>query len=138
MLTRDTPPAQLPVLQARLTRAGTGALRDAGWAAREAGYHAHAVGELNALVRKYNGLAPATVRRGYYSVDAELDRAYDAAADEVLEGLRARVAGEEGGLGERTEREGDEVREWDGAWVGIPSLSDMWRGWLGRLFKNKA
>jgi DnaJ family protein C protein 28 len=134
-----TPLEQLPALQRRLTREAAAALRDADWASMEAGYHARAVGEVNALVRKYNGLAPAAVRRGYYSVDAERARAYDAAADDVLEGLRARVD-EARGAGEGAQREDedeeDKVREWDGMKVKLPGVNELLRGFWQRLFSQ--
>ena len=63
------------------------AFRDEEWITREHAYHTVAVDELNALVRKYNGLAPYAVRRPYYTLNAELDRAYSDAGTDVLTSL---------------------------------------------------
>ncbi|VDB91525.1 unnamed protein product [Peniophora sp. CBMAI 1063] len=67
------------------------AYRDADWIAREASYHNVAIDELNALVRKYNGVAPAVVRRPYYILSTELERAYNDAAEEILATLAERA-----------------------------------------------
>ncbi|KAJ2915602.1 hypothetical protein MD484_g4799, partial [Candolleomyces efflorescens] len=71
--------------------------RDRTWEEKEVGYHNAAVGELNSLVRKYNGMAPYPVRRPPYSVDAERERVYKESAEKILEVLRQR--GKEGRLG---------------------------------------
>jgi DnaJ homolog subfamily C member 28 len=69
--------------------------RDQEWVTREHAYHTVALDELNALVRKFNGLAPYTVRRPYYIIQSELERAYRDASEDVLSGLaeNARKAG---------------------------------------------
>ncbi|KAI0920862.1 hypothetical protein AcW1_004984 [Taiwanofungus camphoratus] len=92
MLTVSQPAALLP----KLTLTDVTSLRDAEWEARERGFHDQALEELNALVRKYNGLAPYAVRRVYYARDAELERAYRDSAEGILQGLSER-AKDEGG-----------------------------------------
>jgi len=87
MLTTSNPPALLP----RLTLADVSRLRDAEWEARELAYHDTAVEELNALVRKYNGLAPYAVRRPYYMRNAELDKAYRDSGEDILRGIAERA-----------------------------------------------
>jgi DnaJ family protein C protein 28 len=72
---------------ASFTLADVQAYRDEEWMAREHAYHTVAVDELNSLVRKYNGLAPYSVRRPYHVLAAELDRVYLEAGRDVLSGL---------------------------------------------------
>lgn len=88
LLTASQPAAQLP--QLKLDEVS--ALRDAEWEARERAFHDHALEEVNALVRKYNGLAPYAVRRAYYMRDTELEKAYRDSAEDILQGLADRVA----------------------------------------------
>lgn len=87
MLTISQPAALLP----RLTLSSVTSLRDAEWEARERAFHEKAIDEMNALVRKYNGLAPYAVRRAYHSRSAEVDKVYRDAAQDILHGLAARV-----------------------------------------------
>ncbi|CAL1700074.1 unnamed protein product [Somion occarium] len=87
MLTLSQPPALLP----KLTLADVTSLRDTEWEARERAYHDAAVEELNALVRKYNGLAPYAVRRPYYMRNAELEKAYRDSAEDILRGIAKRA-----------------------------------------------
>ncbi|KAF5322120.1 hypothetical protein D9619_000226 [Psilocybe cf. subviscida] len=68
----------------RLTPADVQRYRDAEWVEKERGYHTKAVDELNALVRKYNGLAPYAVRRAYYVREAEIARLYDECASDIF------------------------------------------------------
>lgn len=86
MLTLSQPPASLP----KLTVAQVSALRDAEWEGRERSYHDAAVGELNSLVRRYNGLAPHAVRRAYYTRTAELEKVYQDSAEDILQGIADR------------------------------------------------
>lgn len=65
--------------------------RDAEWESRERAYHDAALQEVNALVRKYNGLAPYPVRRPYHVLSAELERAYQESEDDILRGISQRV-----------------------------------------------
>jgi len=67
------------------------ALRDPEWVERERSYHEVAIAELNSLVRKYNGLAPYVVRRPYYySREVEIERMYEACAEDVMRELQER------------------------------------------------
>ncbi|KDQ31417.1 hypothetical protein PLEOSDRAFT_1020218, partial [Pleurotus ostreatus PC15] len=63
------------------------ALRDDNWEKREFSYHTAAIAEINALVRKYNTVAPYAVRRPLYTRDAELERAYKESGEDILQGL---------------------------------------------------
>ena len=87
-MTASQPASQLP----QLTLVEIRALRDAEWEARERAFHDHALDEVNALVRKYNGLAPYAVRRAYYMRDTELEKAYRDSAEDILRGLAERAA----------------------------------------------
>ncbi|KAG5219677.1 DUF1992 domain-containing protein [Salix suchowensis] len=66
------------------------ALRDDNWEKRELNYHTAAIAEINALVRKYNTVAPYAVRRPFYTREAELDRAYEESGEDILQGLEER------------------------------------------------
>ncbi|KAL5487562.1 hypothetical protein ACEPAI_5670 [Sanghuangporus weigelae] len=74
-----------------LTLSDAQQLRDPAWAAREASYHASALGEVNELVRRYNGVAPYSVRKPYFEREKELERCYVESAGDVVEGVRERV-----------------------------------------------
>lgn len=87
MLTLSQPSASLP----KLTVAQIAVLRDGEWEARERSYHEAAVEELNSLVRRYNGLAPYAVRRAYYMRTAELEKAYQDGAEDILQGIADRI-----------------------------------------------
>ncbi|KAH9948771.1 hypothetical protein B0H21DRAFT_212768 [Amylocystis lapponica] len=119
MLTISQPPALLPAL----TLTDVTSLRDADWEAKERRYHDAAVEELNALVRKYNGLAPYAVRKSYYMRDAELEKAYRESGEEILRGLaeRARSSG-------RRTRASEDLEDRQGA-VSVPITNDNWSGW---------
>jgi len=75
-----------------LTLADITALRDREWETRERNYHDKAVEDVNSLVRKYNGLAPYSVRRAYYVRSVELEKAYTDAGPEILRGIQERVS----------------------------------------------
>ncbi|EJD01655.1 uncharacterized protein FOMMEDRAFT_44419, partial [Fomitiporia mediterranea MF3/22] len=62
-------------------------IRDTNWVNRESNYHASALGEVNEVVRRYNGVAPYSVRKPYFVKEAELERVYWACAEDVLEGV---------------------------------------------------
>lgn len=79
------------------------ALRDREWEAREKAYHESALTEVNALVRKYNALAPYAVRRAYYVRDVELDRAYEEGAEDIIQELAKRSRGSRAGAGNAEE-----------------------------------
>jgi len=79
----------------RLSPADIQALRDGEWEARERAYHESALAEVNALVRKYNALAPYAVRKAYYIWDVELGRAYEEGAEDIMRELDRRLSGSE-------------------------------------------
>lgn len=85
-LTMLQPAAMLP----SLTLNRVTSLRDREWEERECSYHDTAVAELNSLVRKYNGLAPYSVRRPYYSREAELAKVYEDCGEDILRGISER------------------------------------------------
>lgn len=76
----------------RFTLADIAALRDHEWEARERLYHDTAVNDLNRLVRNYNGVAPAAVRRAYYLREVELSKTYEDAAHDILLGIKERLS----------------------------------------------
>ncbi|KAL5527868.1 hypothetical protein ACEPAG_6669 [Sanghuangporus baumii] len=88
-LTSDASRSPSSLLSLTLTSAQQ--LRDPAWAAREASYHASALGEVNELVRRYNGVAPYSVRKPYFEREKELERCYVESAGDVVEGVRERV-----------------------------------------------
>lgn len=65
--------------------------RDSEWVDREKAYHETAIAELNAHVRKYNGIAPYAVRRAYYTREEEIRRLYDDCAEDILRAIRDRA-----------------------------------------------
>lgn len=66
-------------------------LRDKEWEAKERSYHETGVEDINRLVRKYNGMAPYSVRRGYHDREAELQLNYQVSAAAILQGLHERT-----------------------------------------------
>jgi hypothetical protein len=64
-------------------------MRDPEWENKERAYHEHAVAELNSQVRRYNGLAPYSVRRGLHTVEGELARCYANSGRHILDALKA-------------------------------------------------
>ncbi|KAG2155082.1 uncharacterized protein EDB93DRAFT_1248037 [Suillus bovinus] len=85
-LTMLQPAAMLP----SLSLGSVTSLRDREWEERERSYHDTAVAELNSLVRKYNALAPYSVRRPYYSREAELAKAYQDCGYDIMRGISER------------------------------------------------
>jgi DnaJ homolog subfamily C member 28 len=69
------------------------AFRDPGWEQRERSYHEVALKEVNSLVRKYNGAAPYTVRRPFYARNIEMERVYEACAEDIWRELAERARG---------------------------------------------
>lgn len=134
MLTTNQPAALLP----SLTLTDIISLRDVEWEAREQAFHDQALEEVNALVRKYNGLAPYAVRRAYYLRRTELDRTYRDSAEAILQGLAERV-GAQGmrmgaGIGEDdSEGEGRTTEGTAGGTATSLSLRDMLRDWWAAL-----
>jgi len=131
MLTASQPLALLP----QLTLDDVTSMRDTEWEEREKSYHDRAIDEINALVRKYNGLAPYAVRRPYYMLGPELERVYRDAGEDILRGLAERMqdapARGRGGL-----RSHDEGRTSTAPAVDSLArlrLRDLLRDWLGAL-----
>ncbi|KAJ3549835.1 hypothetical protein NMY22_g738 [Coprinellus aureogranulatus] len=92
------PPSATPTLALPSTE-WVARYRDRGWESRELGYHTAAMKEINALVRKYNGMAPYPVRRAPYTLEAEREKVYREGVEPIMEALRQR--GKEGRLGGR-------------------------------------
>ena len=87
MLTVSKPPSSL----LQMTIDDCRLLRDTEWEQRECGFHDVAIDDLNAIVRRYNGVAPAAVRRSYYARSAEIQKAYIDGAEDIIRGVRERV-----------------------------------------------
>ena len=87
-----------------LSLADARALRDREWEMREKAYHESALAEVNALVRKYNALAPYSVRRAYYVRDVELGRMYEEGAEDIIQEFTGRLRGSRPGTGNPEER----------------------------------
>ncbi|KAF9024332.1 hypothetical protein BDZ89DRAFT_1162278 [Hymenopellis radicata] len=81
-----------PIL-ATLTLEDIKKVRDNAWMQRQEGYHDAAMDDVNSMVRKYNGIAPYAVRRPYYSRAAEIERLYEACAEDILRELQRRFEG---------------------------------------------
>ncbi|KZT29483.1 hypothetical protein NEOLEDRAFT_1107247 [Neolentinus lepideus HHB14362 ss-1] len=110
------------------------ALRDPEWEARERSYHTTALEELNALVRKYNGVAPYAVRRAYYKIEEELESVYKESGEEILKAVDERMRGP--GRKMDVMGTGDEEEAGRGGSTGIGSfevirLRDVIREWFG-------
>ncbi|KAG5649894.1 hypothetical protein H0H81_001627 [Sphagnurus paluster] len=89
VITTATPPALLYTFTLRDVKR----FRDPEWEQHERSYHQAAMKDLNALARKYNGLAPYAVRRPYYVLNVEMERLYDGCAEEIKRQLETRVKG---------------------------------------------
>lgn len=136
LLTMSNPPALLHTISLQDIKS----LRDPAWVERERKYHETAIEEVNSLVRKYNGLAPYSVRRPYYDRSVEIDRLYDGCAEDISRELadRARGAklllnsGARPGLQTKTLSSGHDggiLGGLSGAWC----IRDLLRVWLDRL-----
>jgi hypothetical protein len=128
------PPRELSLADVR-------ALRDGEWERRERAYHESALAEVNALVRKYNALAPYAVRRAYYVRDVELGRAYEESGEEILRELGGRQGRRSlrgsGGAGSA----GDEREVVDGGVRSLGNVLGLWDlfwQWLGRRRRRRA
>lgn len=86
-LTMSQPAALLP----RLSLRDVTSVRDPEWENRERAYHDTAIEELNSLVRKYNGLAPYSVRRPYYIRSVEIQKVYTESGEDILRGIVERM-----------------------------------------------
>lgn len=88
-------------------------LRDNQWFRRERIYHEMALAEVNAMVRKYNTLAPYAVRKPYYMLEVEIERLFEECTEEIFSEARNLKA--PGGVEEQVEEVaygfGDFVRE---------------------------
>jgi hypothetical protein len=60
------------------------------WEAREEKYHSLAVNDLNAKTRSYNTIAPYTARKGYTTLQKELQDCYRDAAPRIVEVIKTR------------------------------------------------
>lgn len=65
-------------------------LYDHEWEQKERGFHEAAIGEINSLVRKYNGIAPYSVRRPFHNVKGELELCYEKSGEALLDQLKQR------------------------------------------------
>jgi DnaJ homolog subfamily C member 28 len=117
-----------------LSLADAQALRDREWEAREKAYHESALSEVNSLVRKYNTLAPYVVRKAYYLRDAELDRAYEEGAEDIIQELAGRLRGSQTGAGNpedgtvRDEEDETDIRVQSQG--NVLRLRDLFRQWF--------
>ena len=117
-------------LPGELSLADLRALRDKEWEARERAYHESALEEVNALVRKYNGLAPYAVRRAYYVRDVELDRAYEESAEDIIQELEGRLGGSGAGSPDGTAVRGEEDVMGAQSQGNVLRLRDLFRRWF--------
>lgn len=134
MLTLEQPASLLPALTIEKVLA----FRDTEWEARERAYHSTALDEVNSLVRKYNGLAPYSVRRGQYALEVELERAYKDSAEDILAGIAERVkAGTAGrrGVSFDDEDRGPVQAAGDGSWSPV-RWRDLFREWFTSFMKR--
>ena len=107
-------------------------LRDHEWEARERSYHDRAIEDINALVRKYNGLAPYSVRRPYYVRMVELEKAYEDAGPAILRGMEERAS--KRGSDVQGNIDDSEKSMVQGVDVGPPlRIRDVIRQWLSKL-----
>jgi len=130
VLTTANPPGLLHTI----TPADITALRDPHWAMRERGFHDAALREVNAVIQRYNGVAPYPVRRAYLALDAELEKAYQESVQEVVDGLRERISEHDGSLGREAGGPTNlgatvsSVFMWESL-----GLADKIKGWVNRL-----
>ncbi|KAI9447735.1 hypothetical protein H4582DRAFT_1841827 [Lactarius indigo] len=111
------------------------ALRDGEWETREKAYHDSALVEVNSLVRKYNALAPYTVRKAYYVREVELANIYDQSAEEVLREIEQRLR-DSGMRANGETRPGEDSEQFMGAPVAgdvrVLRLRDLFWQWIRR------
>ncbi|KAH8834371.1 hypothetical protein DL96DRAFT_1580345 [Flagelloscypha sp. PMI_526] len=109
MITSENSIHSLPAFNAARLRK----MRDVEWEVKERGFHETAIGEINKLVMRYNGMAPFTVRKPYHETRAELDAVYDECAEEIEQKLLQRAL--DGGVHVPIERR---------AGLSVPDLGD--------------
>ncbi|KAG8916447.1 hypothetical protein FRC00_000125, partial [Tulasnella sp. 408] len=85
------PPPYPRTLPPHLTVESIAAMRDPAWEKRELSYHEAALDEVNAQIRRHNGIAPFAARRGYLMREFELERCYEESAEEILENVKERL-----------------------------------------------
>ncbi len=112
------------------------ALRDDNWEKREFNYHTAAIAEINALVRKYNTVAPYAVRRPLYTREVELERAYKDSGEDILQGLEERkkllvLGGQTRGVDE--EEKGGSNGNWGEENADALPFSDVFRRWVEKV-----
>ncbi|ODV92442.1 hypothetical protein CANCADRAFT_1032 [Tortispora caseinolytica NRRL Y-17796] len=66
--------------------------RDKEWVSMNREYHEEVLRSLNSSIRSYNLQAPSTSRRGYLSLEAELERCFYEVNTDLLELVEARIA----------------------------------------------
>ncbi|KAG9015977.1 hypothetical protein FRB90_003961 [Tulasnella sp. 427] len=110
------PPPYLRKLPPHMTAESIAAMRDPEWEKRELSYHSAALEEVNAQIRRHNGIAPFAARRGYLMREYELERCYESSAEEILESVKERledpVERRFAALGDDLARPGDVGSRW--------------------------
>ncbi|TFK43936.1 hypothetical protein BDQ12DRAFT_623193 [Crucibulum laeve] len=141
LLTTEFRPDQLQ----KLTKEDIRVVRDPNWLQRESSYHETFISQVNSLVRKYNALAPYSVRRPYYLRTAEVDKMYEVCVEDIVSALAKRetdpgysgspsLGGGRSGVGSSPRAEGKPIESY--GW----GISDLIRGmyesitsrWRGR------
>ncbi|KAG6919766.1 hypothetical protein DXG01_001605 [Tephrocybe rancida] len=130
-ITSTTPPALLQ----NVSLGDIKAFRDSDWERRERAYHRVALEDVNALVRKYNGMAPYAVRRPYYIHNVEMERLFETSADIILSELNERALFKNIKEGSSTSAEGSTSSGAgspapDGSPLKIWRLRDFFKAWL--------
>ncbi|ESK94059.1 hypothetical protein Moror_12804 [Moniliophthora roreri MCA 2997] len=125
-LTTDHPPQIL----ARFTIDDVKSYRDKTWEQREMTYHDTAVEEVNAVVRKYNGIAPYAVRRPYYIRSVEVERLYEECAEDILRAVQERTASTGNII---LSKSGGGTQTTSGVDEGFMSIKELLLDWFGRI-----
>ncbi|KIO22011.1 hypothetical protein M407DRAFT_28425 [Tulasnella calospora MUT 4182] len=85
------PPPYPRTLPPHLTVESIVAMRDPAWEKRELSYHEAALDEVDAQIRRHNGIAPFAARRGYLMRQFELEKCYEESAEEILENVKEKL-----------------------------------------------
>ncbi|KIK61762.1 hypothetical protein GYMLUDRAFT_166095 [Collybiopsis luxurians FD-317 M1] len=118
-------------LATRITLQDIKAHRDPEWEEQERTYHNLSIEEINALVRKYNGVAPYAVRRTYYIRNVEIGRLYEECAEDILKAIRERVDGSGStGNSRKVSTSSSSATDLDD---GFMSLRDLLFGWADKI-----